>query len=100
MTNKSLLLKYDSLLNSFSELYKTDIPKELITLLIKQQLSDMSSWKIEKQTLIGYDGSNQTYSWPNQYLYVMIPDNNSVNDAITKINEIYNETNQLKGDLG
>ena len=100
MTNKSLLLKYDSLLNSFSELYKTDIPKELITLLIKQQLEDMSSWKIEKQTLIGYDGFNKTYSWPNQDLYVMIPDTNSVNDAVKKIDEIYNGTNQTKADLG
>ena len=99
MTNKSLLLKYDSLLNSFSELYKTDIPKELITLLIKQQLEDMSSWKIEKQTLIGYDGFNKTYSWPNQDLYVMIPDKNSVNNAVTKIDEIYNAT-KIKGDLG
>lgn len=100
MTNKSLLLKYDSLLNSFSELYKTDIPKELITLLIKHQLEDMSSWKIEKQTLIGYDGFNKTYSWPNQDLYVMIPDTNSVNDAVKKIDEIYNGTNQSKADLG
>lgn len=93
MTNKSLLLKYDSLLNSFSELYKTDIPKELITLLIKQQLEDMSSWTIEKQSLLGYDSSNQTYSWPGQYLYVMIPDENSLNSAINKINEILNLAN-------
>lgn len=90
ISDKSLLLKYDSLLNSFSELYKTNIPKELITLLIKQQLEDMPSWTIEKQTLIGYDGSNYTYSWPNQYLYVMIPDNKSVQKAIKKINEVLN----------
>ena len=95
MTNKSLLLKYDSLLNSFSELYKTDIPKEFITLFIKQQLEDMSSWSIEKQSLIGYDGSEQTYSWPGQYLYVMIPDNNSVNGAINKINGVLNPSNNL-----
>ena len=90
ITNKSLLLKYDSLLNSFSELYKTNIPKELITLLIKQQLEDMSSWTIEKQTLNGYDGSNYTYSWPNQYLYVMIPDTKSVEKAVKKIDEVLN----------
>ena len=48
----------------------------------------MNSWKIEKQTLIGYDGSNQTYSWPGQYLYVMIPDENSVNNAKNKINDV------------
>ena len=90
MTNKSLLLKYDSLLNSFSELYKTNIPKELITLLIKEQLENMESWRIEKQSLIGYGSSSQTYSWPGQYLYVMIPDNNSVENAIKKINEVFN----------
>ena len=59
----------------------------------------MSSWKIEKQTLTGYDGFNKTYSWPNQDLYVMIPDTNSVNDAVEKIDEIYNAT-KIKGDLG
>lgn len=96
ITNKSLLLKYDSLLNSFSELYKTSIPKELITLLIKQQLEDMSAWTIEKQTLIGYDGSNYTYSWPNQHLYVMIPDNNSVKNAINKIDEILNPKTNIE----
>ena len=93
-TNKSLLLKYDSLLNSFSELYKTNIPKELITLLIKQQLENMNSWKIEKQTLIGYDGMNETYSWPGQQLYVMIPDENSVNNAINKIQEVITNNNE------
>jgi len=90
VTNKSLLLKYDSLLNSFSELYRTDIPKELITLIIKQQLEDMSSWTIEKQSLTGFDASNITYSMGNMYLYVMIPDQNSVESAINKINEVYN----------
>ena len=94
--DKSLLLKYDSLLNSFSELYKTNIPKELITLLIKQQLENMKSWEIEKQTLIGYDGMNQTYSWPGQQLYVMIPDENSVNNAITKINEVLTKEEVLE----
>lgn len=89
-TNKSLLLKYDSLLNSFSELYRTDVPKELITLLIKQQLEDMSRWAIEKQSLTGYDSSNLTYSMGNIYLYVMIPDQNSVENGRNKINEVYN----------
>lgn len=88
ITNKNLLLKYDSLLESFSELYRTDTPKELITLLIKQQLNDMSSWNIEKQSLTGYDSSNQTYSWPGQYLYVMIPDDDSVTKSKEKINAI------------
>lgn len=90
ITDKSILLKYDSLLNSFSKLYKTNLPKEIITLLIKQQLENMSPWTIEKQTLIGYDSSNYTYSWPNQHLYVMIPDTKSVEKALAKIDEVLN----------
>jgi len=92
MSDKSLLLKYDSLLNEFSKLYKTDIPKEVITLLIKQQLDDMSSWNIEKQTLVGFDASNYTYTWPGQRLYVMIPDEKSIIAAQEKIASVYTGT--------
>ena len=46
----------------------------------------MQSWEIEKQTLLGYDGMNETYSWPGQQLYVMIPDQNSLNNAINNPN--------------
>ena len=90
ITNKSLLLKYDSLLNSFSNLYRTDIPKELITMLIKQQLEDMSSWEIISQQVTGHGSYAQTYSMPGRELYVMIPDTNSVNTAVTKIKEVIN----------
>jgi LCP family protein required for cell wall assembly len=94
VTNKSLLLKYDSLLNSFSELYKTNIPKELITLVIKNQINDMSGWTIEKQSLNGYHSSGYTYSWANKLLYVMQPDYNSVNSGVNKINEVLNATSK------
>ncbi len=89
ISDKGLLLKYDTLLNSFSELYRTDIPKDLITLLIKNQLDKMPSWTMLKQSVTGYDSSNQTYSMPGVMLYVMEPDRTSVNNAIAKIQEVY-----------
>ena len=95
MTNKSLLLKYDSLLSSFSDLYITDIPKELITMLIKQQLEDMSSWEVISQQVTGYGATAQTYSMPGWNLYVMIPDTNSVETAVSKIKEVINPTEQI-----
>lgn len=91
-TDKSILLKYDSLLDSFSKLYKTNIPKELITLLIKHQLESMPSWNLTSQTLNGYDDSQPTYSWPNLNLYVMAPDYDSVEKATAKIKETINMT--------
>lgn len=88
MTNRSLLLKYDSLLESVSELYRTDIPDTLIKLFVKNQLNNMNSWNIEKQALDGTGSSKQTYSMPGRNLYVMIPNENSIKDTKTKINKV------------
>lgn len=88
ISDKSMLLKYDSLLNEFSKLYRTDIPKEFITLLIKHQLDDMPSWSIETQAVDGYGAEGTTYSMPGyDKLYVMIPYEETVNAAKNKINE-------------
>lgn len=97
-SDKSMLLKYDKLLDSFSNLYRTDIPSELITLLGKDQLSDMKSWNIEKQYVTGSDYYSETYSMPGVQLYVMVPNVDSVNSAKEKINTVLgnevSETNE------
>ncbi len=90
--DKSILMKYDELLNSLSNLYRTDIPESLIKQYIKNQLEDNTAWKIEKQVVTGYGAMDITYSMPGRNLYVMIPDMNSVNKAANKINE----TKELK----
>ena len=88
MSDKSLLLKYDSLLNSFNDLYRTDIPKELVTLFIKNQIDTMSGWEIINQEVTGSGSSQQTYSMPGRNLYVMVPDQISVQTAKDKINSV------------
>lgn len=88
MTNRSLLLKYNELLESLSELYRTDMPKDVITLLVKKQLEDMSSWKFESQTVSGSDASLPTHTAPNSKRYVMIPYEKDVKRAHDKILEI------------
>ena len=79
-----------TLLDSLSDLYITDIPSELITLLIKEQINNISAFSIEKQNLVGYDGMGQTYSIPGMNLYVMIPNQESVVAASNKILEYMN----------
>ena len=88
VADKTILLKYDSLLSKFSKLYRTDIPKEFVTLLIKQQLEDMSSWTIEKQSVEGKGTLGQTYSMPGPNLYITIPNQDTINSAVQKINEV------------
>lgn len=92
ISDKSILLKYDSLLNSFSSLYRTDIPKDFVTLLIKHQLENMSSWEIISQSVDGTGASKRTYSMPGyDNLYVMIPNEDTIIKAKDKINEILNQ---------
>lgn len=89
--DKSLLKKYDKLLESFSELYRTDIPDTYIKLVVKDQLNTMKSWNIERQYVIGTGARKVTYSMPGRSLYVMIPNEDSVNSAREKIISVYNE---------
>lgn len=85
--DKSILSKYDKLLESFSELYRTDIPDKYIKLIVKDQLDSMKSWKIEKQFVTGKAAREETYSMPGRTLYVMIPDQDSIDGAKNKIDE-------------
>lgn len=92
ISDKSILLKYDSLLNEFSKLYKTDLPKEFVTLLIKEQLNNMTSWTIDSQSVDGYGIAATTYSMPGyDNLYVMIPYEETIEAATNKINQILNK---------
>ncbi len=84
-TDKSVLLKYDKLLKSLRKLYKTNIPSELISLLVKNQLEDMSSYKIERQSVSGSDASMNTYTAPSKKRYVMIPYEKDVKRASENI---------------
>lgn len=84
-TDKSVLLKYDKLLKSLRKLYKTNIPSELISLLVKNQLEDMSGYKIERQSVSGSDASMNTYTAPSKKRYVMIPYEKDVKRASENI---------------
>lgn len=89
-TDKSLLTKYDSLLKSVSDLYRTDIPASLIQDAIKLQLSEGGSWTFESISVSGSDASQVTHTTPNTKLYVMVPYEEDVKRASDKINEVLN----------
>ena len=91
--NKNIIIKYKEFLESFKNLYRTDIPDTLIKEYIKNQLSNNKPWTIEKQVVTGTGASNITYSMPGRYLYVMIPNNKSVEKATNNINNLIKNTN-------
>ena len=88
MTNKKLLLQYDELLSSLSNLYRTTIPKEVVTLYVKEQLKNMATWNFNTIRVNGSNASLPTYTAPNSKRYVMIPYEENiiyVHDEINKV---------------
>ena len=57
---------------------------------IRKEISKRRNWQIESNTLLGTDSYEYTYSYKNSELYVMKPNEDSVNDGINKINNILN----------
>lgn len=85
ISDKSILLKYDELLNSLSALYITDIPREEISKIVKMQLNDMSPWNFKTQSVDGIGELTHTYTAPKSNRYVIIPNKSTVNKARSQI---------------
>lgn len=87
LADKSILLKYDELLNSLGNLYRTDIPREVITAFVKEQLDTMPTWTFKTQWVDGEGASRNTHTAPVYKRYVMIPYEEDIKKASTKIKE-------------
>ena len=86
--SKDILTKYSNILESLKGTFTTNISTDKITDLIKMQLDMMPSWNITSISLNGSDGSEYTYSYPHQKLYVMIPDEKTVVDAKNTLQDV------------
>lgn len=95
--SKTLLSKYPALLNSLGKYMRTNMSEDEIKALIKMQLSEMPNWKMESYTLTGFDSYQSTYTGGSQELYVMEPDEQSVETAKTKIKNLKQEGYKKKG---
>lgn len=86
-TDKSIITKYNSLLDAVNGKYQTNMSVKTLTSLIKSQLNDITGWNIHTYSLTGRDATDYTYTY-NQLLYVMKPNDKSVNEAIQLIDDI------------
>lgn len=85
----SVLSNYQEILEKVDGTFETNMSSDDIMTLIKMQLSDMQGYEMENQYLDG-TGKRMTggYSMPNSNLYYMIPNQETVNNAIARIREI------------
>ena len=84
----TLITNYTKILDSISDNFSTNLDNESMAKLVKKQLSNMKGWTIETQNLTGYDYyTYDTYTYPTIELYVMKPNEDSINNVRNKIKE-------------
>ncbi len=83
-----ILTNYASIIGAIEGNFATNLELANITSFIQKQIKEMPTWTIEKQVLTGIDSSELTYTFPKGYGYVMLPSEDSVNEAIKKINDV------------
>ena len=81
----SILIKYNELLKALDDCFTTNMSSEKIMNLISTQIDKMPNWNIESTSVNGSDFKSFTYTYPTQELYVMLPDENTINEAKEKI---------------
>ncbi len=81
------LTNYTNVLNAVNNLYTTNIPRDLVTALVKDTIDNGASWSIEQQSVTG-SGSRGYVHMGTIQDYVMVPDQASINAAIANINKI------------
>lgn len=84
----TILKNYSDILNSLEGMFITNINSSDIAKLVKMQLTDMSKWNVNSYAVTGTGGRGETYSMPGWSLYVMYPDEDSVDTAKNLINQV------------
>ncbi len=90
MTSPSIIVNYNAVLKALSGSFETNMTSAEITSLIQMQLVDMADWTITSITLNGGDAYRPTYTMGSEKLYVMVPYEDSVNEAIETIYRMFN----------
>ncbi len=82
LKSPALLMSFSKLMDAAADCFVTSLSQDQITALVRMQLGDLASWDIQSYTVTGTSGkSTQCYSAKGQSLYVMKPDESSVNEA-------------------
>ena len=86
--SKDYVLRLPEILNIAADSFETSLTRDDITSFIRMQLNDGTKWQVESISVDGAGSMQGTYSMgASRPLYVMIPNQESVNNAAAKIKE-------------
>jgi LCP family protein required for cell wall assembly len=88
ISSPALLARYQQLLNSINGAFQTSMPQDEISAQVKLMLAKNTKWDITSISVDGTGAMLPTYTYPGQNLYVMIPDQATVDAAKAAIDEV------------
>lgn len=84
----TIINNYSAIMESVEGLFIMNIPQQLISALIKDQLADMSAWNVTSYSVYGTGANEHVFSAPGVTVYVIQPDQASVDKAIKMIDMV------------
>lgn len=96
----SVVTKFEELLAAVEGKFTTNMSVDTMRDLVKSQLTSMQEWTVTSLALNGKDARAYTYAMgTNNLLYVMLPDDSQIQNAINKIDAVL-DGEILDGTLG
>ena len=85
----TIINNYSEIMESVEGMFEMNVPAELISALMKMQLSEMARWNVVSFSATGYGDKAECYSAPGTELSVMKPNYSSVNKASRLIDMVF-----------
>lgn len=86
------LANHDKIIEDLTDMYRTNIPDDVIAGLIFNQLFNNETWTVDSYAVTGTGGTETTYSTPDSAGYVMIPNDADVEQAKELLQSVLTET--------
>ena len=90
-SSKELLNNYTNILSALDGTFETTFTSDNVKALVRHQVDKMPHWDVVTSNLDGSGAMKPTYSYPNQDLSVMIPDESTIVAAKQAIADVLNE---------
>ncbi len=86
----TILTQYTDILDALDGKFATNMDMNEIMNFLKYELNDLKDYKIITTQVDGYGSMGPTYSYPGQDLWIMIPYEDTINNAKDLINKVLN----------
>lgn len=85
----TIIANYSQIMASVEGMFSMNIPAEMISNLVKLQLTDMARWNVVSYAATGTPSNEECYSAPGMELSVILPSQSSVSRASRLIDMVF-----------